>query len=123
MTRLKNSSSLAEKAEPDNVETGLAIASFYATNSKFDKAEKKYLSLAKVQKESPESLMDLGDFYVLADRQKDAVETYNKILSGNADYARARYALTELHLSNRDFAKADAEIEKLLQSTIRMRKL
>lgn len=104
----------AEKAEPKNVETGLAIASFYASNNRYDDAEKKYKSLVEVQGKSPESLMDLGDFYVIADRQKDAIATFQSILGNNPDYARARYALTEIHLSNRDFAKADGEIEALL---------
>ncbi|MDH3530189.1 MAG: tetratricopeptide repeat protein, partial [Acidobacteriota bacterium] len=104
----------AVKVEPENIDAGLAAASFYVTRGLNKKAEQQFKNLVATQANSLESRMDLGNFYRLTGRDNDAIAVFEQILAELEEYALARYALAGIYLENRDFAKVNNELEKLL---------
>ncbi len=100
--------------EPENLEPREALATFYVSQKQFEKAEQAYKNLVEVQKNSAESRVVLGDFYVLIGREPEAIEVFETVLKDNPQYVKARYRLGEIHLENKDYAKINEQVEKLL---------
>lgn len=100
--------------EPKNIEAREALANHYLVRREIEKAENAYKDLVKVQDNSPESRMELAGFYNIIARDNEAINVYQSILKDAPEYARARYKLAEIFLEQKEFAKVNEEVEKLL---------
>ncbi|MFV0389155.1 MAG: tetratricopeptide repeat protein [Pyrinomonadaceae bacterium] len=104
----------AVQVDGKNVEAWQTLGSFYVSQRKIDEAEKTYQGFVKADGNSPESRMDLGGFYRAINRDDSAIKVFDGILAEESDYALARYQLAEIYLLNKNYAKADEQINYLL---------
>ncbi|MCY7375981.1 MAG: tetratricopeptide repeat protein, partial [Pyrinomonadaceae bacterium] len=74
-----------------------------------------YQQLVEVQENSPESRLELANFYVAAGREDDAIRTFSEIIKEKPEYARARYRLAEIHLDRKENAKVLEQTTELLK--------
>ena len=99
---------------PADYDAREALASFYLARRELEKAEQAYKDLAQVLENSPEGLMELGNFYVVAGREADAIETFTAILNQSPEFAAARYRLGEIYLERKELEKVREQADALL---------
>jgi len=98
-----------------DIEAREAQADFFVTSDQLDRAEAAYKGLIEIQENSPESRLELADFYNGVHRPDDAVNVLQDIVSDTPDYARARYALAQIYLDKKDDAGVDAQLTELFK--------
>jgi tetratricopeptide (TPR) repeat protein len=106
---------LAISVEPASVEAHDARAEFFTLTRQFEKAEAAYKRLVEIQENSPESLLELSDFYASTQRQPEAIATLTQILSDTPGYARARYRLGQLFLERHETDKVEEQLAALFK--------
>lgn len=98
-----------------NIEAREAIAEFYTTSLQLEKAERAYLDLVQIQENSPESRLVLAEFYTKSDRNDEAIDVLNQILTDAPEYVLARYRLGQIYLERREFARVNEQLEALFE--------
>ncbi len=95
------------------IEAHEAIAEFYVTSRQFEKAEAAYNKLVQVQENSPESRLELAEFYTRTERTDDAIAALKNILTDAPEYVRARYKLGQIYLDRKDIAGVNEQLTAL----------
>ena len=73
------------------------------------------MQLVQVLENSPESRLQLGNFYATAGREDDAIKIFSEIIAEKPEYVRARYRLGEIYLDRRENAKVLEQTTELLK--------
>ncbi len=111
----ENQFNLAIAAEPANIGTYEAAADFFATTRQPEKAEAAYKKLVEIQENSPESRLELAEFYSNAQRQPEAIATLEQILIDTPEYVRARYRLGNIYLERKETEKVNEQLAMLFK--------
>ncbi len=76
-------------------------------------AEESFLEALKINKGQGPTLLDLGTLYQMTDREKDAVNTYEKLLEFYPDHMAARERLVNLYYKLGLKEKAEQQMQKI----------
>ncbi len=101
--------------DTESIEARESIAEFYVTSRQMQKAESTYLDLVQIQENSPESRLVLSGFYAKADRNDEAVDVLNQILTDAPEYVLARYRLGQMYLDRKENAKVAEQLDALFK--------
>lgn len=98
-----------------NIQAREAIAEFYVTSRQFEKAEATYNDLIQIQENSPESRLELAEFYNRTERSDDAITVLQNILADAPEYVRARYRLGNIYLERKDISGVNEQLNALFE--------
>jgi len=101
--------------EPTNLEAFEAIADLYVSSRQFDKAESVYRDLVRIQENSPESRLDLAEFYSTVGRRPEAIAVLDQIVADRPEYSRARYRIGQISLELKNIAKVNEQLDALFK--------
>ncbi|MDE3154567.1 MAG: tetratricopeptide repeat protein [Acidobacteriota bacterium] len=106
---------LALKAEPDNVQLKLLLASVYGQNGQFDLSKQEIDAIDPAKLTDPTVVLNIGISMLNQKQPEGAMEYFNKTIARFPDFPDAYYyrGITNLQLEHNDAAKAD--LEKYIQ--------
>ncbi|MBK8303483.1 MAG: tetratricopeptide repeat protein [Chloracidobacterium sp.] len=85
------------------------------TSRQFEKAEAAYKNLVQVQENSPESRLELAEFYATTERKDEAVAVLEQIIADSPDYVLARYRVGQMYLDRKETVKVYEQLDALLK--------
>lgn len=101
---------------PDNIELGLYLGGAYFENKNFVKAEEVYLAVLKIKKDEERALYALGVLSEQAEKYKDAVLYFKKVIAINPKHADAyNYAGYIYAMRNENLEEALSLISEALK--------
>ena len=106
---------LALKAEPDNVQLKLLLASVYGQNGQFDESKQEIDAIDPAKLTDPTVVLNIGISMLNQKKPDDAMVYFDKTIARFPDFPDAYYyrGITNLQLEHNDAAKAD--LEKYIQ--------
>ncbi|MDT7603137.1 MAG: hypothetical protein QOF61_1134, partial [Acidobacteriota bacterium] len=105
----------AVEVDPQNRDAHRTLVSFYITQRQFDRAEQAVRAYAALDRDKPEGIAIVGDFYSQIGRADDALRAFQDTINKFPDYTTARYRIGELLLARGDTAGAAAQADEVLK--------